>query len=146
MSSGGQERWRRPVAFAIDWLVITGWGASVFGVVMLATGGVAPRIGDPWTGEAVGFLTMTLPVLIGFSIFESSRLRATPGKRLVGLRVSAAGGGDAPIRFGQALCRNGIKFAPWECGHLVAQQLHFGGEAGALRSLGRRARAAESVS
>jgi uncharacterized RDD family membrane protein YckC len=79
-------------------------------------------------GQGIGFLSMTLPVLLYFAVSESSHLRGTLGKRTLELRVVAQDGQRLP--FGRALLRNGAKFAPWELGHTVAQQAIFWGEAG----------------
>jgi uncharacterized RDD family membrane protein YckC len=116
---------RRALAFAVDWLVILLWGGVVFGAVMVATGGSPPRPSGPWQAQALGFLSMTLPVTLYFAICESSAMRASLGKRLLGLMVSKTTGERLP--FGAALVRNAVKFIPWECGHIVAQQGAFSG-------------------
>jgi uncharacterized RDD family membrane protein YckC len=71
---------------------------------------------------------MTLPVILYFGIMESSKWGASLGKRIVGLRVCTDLGGRLSLR--RAIIRNGIKFAPWEIGHLVAQQAFYSGDAG----------------
>jgi uncharacterized RDD family membrane protein YckC len=116
---------RRLLAFSVDWLVIVVWGAVLFGVVMIATAGNVPRPDSPWHAQGIGFLTMTVPVVLYFSASESSVARASVGKRVFGLIVSGATGGQ--LSFGTALLRNAIKFAPWECGHTVAHQAVFSG-------------------
>lgn len=116
---------RRLLAFAFDWLVVALWGSLVFGSVLILTGGPPPRPAGPWSGQAVGFVTMTVPVTLYFVLFESSRWRASPGKRAVGLAVST-GSGASPSVFRSCL-RNAIKFVPWECGHTLAQQAAFAG-------------------
>jgi uncharacterized RDD family membrane protein YckC len=119
---------RRLFAFAIDWLVVVLWGGAIFGAVMLATGGQPPRPANPWTAQAIGFLTMTAPVTLYFAICESSRMRASFGKRVLQLVVSRDNGERLP--FASALLRNAVKFVPWEFGHMVAQQAIFSGDAG----------------
>ena len=84
---------RRLFAFAVDCLIVALWGAVLFAVVMLATGGNPPRPGNPWTAQVIGFMTMTLPVTLYFGLWESSRWRASPGKRIAGLTVSRQSGG-----------------------------------------------------
>jgi len=116
------------LAFAIDWLVVVLWGGVLFGAVMVATGGHPPRPTSPWTAQAVGFVTMTLPVTLYFAICESSAMRGSLGKRILGLAVSREGGGRLPL--GSALLRNGVKFVPWEFGHTVAQQAVVSGDTG----------------
>lgn len=111
---------RRLIAFTVDWCVIATWGALLFAVVMLATGGEVPRPANPWLAQTIGFLAMTLPVTLYFAATESSARRASLGKRALGLVVHRVDG--QRLTFRGALFRNAVKFAPWEFGHLVAQQ------------------------
>ncbi len=119
---------RRLLAFAIDWLIVVLWGGVLFGAVMIATGGNPPRPGNPWKAQGIGFLTMTLPVTLYFALCESSAMRASLGKRVLGLVVFRETG--ERLLFGSALLRNALKFVPWEFGHTMAQQAAFSGEAG----------------
>jgi uncharacterized RDD family membrane protein YckC len=128
MKTEGAIAVRRLFAFAIDWLVVALWGGALFGAVMLATGGHPQGPANPWTAQAIGFLTMTVPVTLYFALCESSAMRASLGKRMLGLVVSRETG--ERLSFGSALLRNAVKFLPWEFGHMVAQQAVFSGEAG----------------
>ncbi len=119
---------RRVLAFAVDWLVVVLWGGVLFGGVMILTSGNPPRPENPWKAQGIGLLTMTVPVTLYFALFESSALRASLGKRVLGLVVSGETG--ERLLFGSALLRNAIKFVPWEFGHTVAQQAAFSGEGG----------------
>jgi uncharacterized RDD family membrane protein YckC len=119
---------RRLLAFAVDWLVVVLWGGMLFGVVMLATNGNPPRPENPWKAQAIGLLTMTVPVTLYFALCESSALRASLGKRFLGLVVSRETGGR--LSFGSALLRNAVKFVPWEVGHTMAQQAAFSSDGG----------------
>jgi RDD family len=119
---------RRLLAFAVDWFVVVLWGGVVFGAVMIATGGNPRRPENPWGAQSIGFLTMTLPVILYFALCESSAMRASLGKRVLGLVVSRETGGR--LSFGSALLRNAVKFTPWEFGHTVAQQAALSGEGG----------------
>ena len=114
---------RRLAAFAVDWSVIAAWGGILFGAVMVATSGRPPRPSGPWVGQAIGVLSMTLPVTLYFAICESSNMRASLGKRALGLMVTGAAG--ERLSFARAFIRTAIKFLPWEFGHLVAQQAAF---------------------
>jgi uncharacterized RDD family membrane protein YckC len=114
---------RRYLAFGIDWLVIVVWAGVVFGIVMLSFSGQPPSPSGPWIGQAVGFISMTLPIIFYFSICEASAWQATIGKRILSLRV--AGTKTDRIPFSRILLRNIVKFAPWELGHLVANQAIF---------------------
>ena len=114
---------RRFSAFGIDWLVIMVWAGVLFGIVMLSYSGKPPTPPGPWIGQAVGFFSMTLPVIFYFSICEASAWQATIGKRI--LSLSVVGSRTDRIPFSRILLRNLIKFAPWELGHLVAHQAIF---------------------
>ncbi len=118
----------RLLAFLVDWLVIAAWGGLLFGGVMLLTGGTPPRLSGPWSAQGIGFVGMTLPVVLYFALAESSSTRASLGKRALGLAVVRDTGGRLPFR--ASLLRTAIKLAPWELGHTVAQQAAWSGEAG----------------
>jgi hypothetical protein len=119
---------RRALAFALDWLVVVLWGGMLFGGVMIATNGNPPRLENPWAAQAIGLLTMTVPVTLYFALCECSSWRASLGKRALRLVVSRETGERLSLRF--ALLRNAVKFVPWECGHTLAQQAAFSGEGG----------------
>lgn len=119
---------RRLLAFAVDWFVVPLWGSVIFGAVMIITGGNLPRWENPWHTQGIALLTMTIPVILYFAICESSAMRASLGKRLLGLVVSRETGGQ--LSFGSALFRNVVKFTPWEFGHTVAHQAFLSGEEG----------------
>jgi uncharacterized RDD family membrane protein YckC len=71
---------------------------------------------DEVVGNAVGFITLIVPITVTAAGFEGSARHATPGKRLLGLTVERAVGGGAG--FSRSLVRNAIKYAlPWELGH-----------------------------
>jgi uncharacterized RDD family membrane protein YckC len=115
---------RRLFAFAVDWFVVVVlWGGVVCGAVLIPTGGKPPQLGSPWAGQAINFLTMTVPFTLYLAFCESSPMRASLGKRAVGLVVSQETGGR--LSFGSALLRNAVKFTPWEFGHIVAWQSFF---------------------
>ena len=108
----------RMLAFMLDWLVLAMWGGTVFGIVMISSGGNPPGIGNPWQGQAVSFAVMTLPFILYFALTEASSRRASLGKRIFKLEVVGQSG--ETLAFGTCLIRNGIKFVPWELGHMVA--------------------------
>lgn len=119
---------RRVAAFMLDWCLIALWGGLLFALSMLVSKGLLPAPTGPWTGQLIGLLSMTLPVVLYFSLMESSALEGSLGKRALGLRVITEGGGR--VSPASALLRNVVKFAPWECGHMLAQQAVFSGEGG----------------
>lgn len=119
---------RRLLAFTVDWFVVAAWGGLLFGVVMLANGGHMPSPPGPWEAQAIGFLSMTLPVTLYFATTEGSGMQASLGKRVLGLVVCDDLGRQ--LAFRAALWRSACKFVPWEVGHLVAQQAACSGDAG----------------
>jgi uncharacterized RDD family membrane protein YckC len=102
------------------------WSGMVFGTVMIATSGHPSRPENPWKAQAIGFISMTLPVTLYFAFCESSAMRATFGKRALALVVVQEGGGR--LLFRSALLRNAAKFVPWEFGHTLALQAAYSGE------------------
>ena len=118
---------QRILAFGADWLVILVWAGLIFGVVMAVTAGNPERLSSPWISQTMGFVLMTLPVVLCFAVLESSVQQATLGKRVFGLMVIDQTG--QRTSFGCALFRNAIKFAPWESGHIVANQFVFSDDA-----------------
>jgi uncharacterized RDD family membrane protein YckC len=95
---------------------------------MLANAGEPLRAKSAWHVQAIGFVTMTVPFTLYFALCESSRWRASIGKRVLGLTVFRRSGEQ--LSFARALLRNAIKFIPWECGHTLANQVAFAGERG----------------
>ncbi|MGN6359584.1 MAG: RDD family protein, partial [Thermomicrobiales bacterium] len=65
--------------------------------------------------HALGFVSLTLPVMLYFAAQEAAPAGATLGKRALGLRVVTALGDR--VSFGRALLRAGVKFLPWEIAH-----------------------------
>jgi len=119
---------KRFLAFGIDGLVILFWAGVLFAAVMLAYAGQPPAPKGPRAGQALGFFSMTLPVILYFSFCEASAWQASIGKRVLSLRV--VGDKRDRLPFSRVLIRNLVKFAPWELGHLVAQQALFSSSSG----------------
>jgi uncharacterized RDD family membrane protein YckC len=114
--------WRRLAAFGLDYLLLAGYIAllTAVGVGLLRARG--EPLAGPGTlrtqllGHAAGFVTLTLPVVLYFALWEASPWQATPGKRALRLRVvTEAGGRRVPP--GRALLRAAVKLAPWELAH-----------------------------
>ena len=85
---------RRLFAFAVDWFVVVVlWGGGICGAVVIANGGKPPQLGSPWAGQAITFLTITVPFTLYLALCESSPMRASLGKRALGLVVSQETGG-----------------------------------------------------
>lgn len=119
--------WRRVAAFAVDYAVILPYlGLLVIvGVVGRAVGAVPTDITTPAgrvAAQLVAFAVLTVPVTLWFAGWEAGRGGATPGKRLLGLRVRTIGGG--PLAWPRSLGRTVLKFTvPWELAHTAVWDL-----------------------
>jgi uncharacterized RDD family membrane protein YckC len=121
--------WPRTLAFALDYLVIAAYLVVLVGLGLLAQQ-FAPSLtaalfGGPLSGEAAGFLLITLPVTLYFALSEASPRQATWGKQRRGLRVQTSGG--VRLSLGRALGRTALKFVPWELAHACIWQITFAG-------------------
>lgn len=63
------------------------------------------------------FATVSVPFWLYYAAWHSSRWQATPGKRLLGLRVTTLAGGR--LSFGRALVRAVVMLIPFEVNHVV---------------------------
>ena len=119
---------RRFAAVALDYLVILAWVAAVtaLGVAVraLAPGLSETVFGHPLSGELVGFVLLTLPVLAYFVLTEASPSGGTWGKRRTGLRVVSLDG--RRIRPLRSSVRTAVKLLPWELSHFAIWQLSAG--------------------
>lgn len=113
---------RRLLAFGLDYLVITGYLVVLAGVslAMLASGlrtAYSAAWTTAWSAEAMGFVMLTLPVVLYFAVLESSIAGATLGKRAMRLRVRGLDG--KRLRPWRSLLRSAVKFLPWELAHFT---------------------------
>jgi hypothetical protein len=89
--------WRRVAAFGADYSMIAVW-VGVLGLIglLLRATGVAPRQITTPAGRALGqllaFAALNPPVSLWFAAWEAAPRGATPGKRLLGLRVLSPDG------------------------------------------------------
>jgi uncharacterized RDD family membrane protein YckC len=118
---------RRLLAFGLDYILIAAYLVVLVGAGVLLRA-AAPDIaaalfGGPAVGELVGFLALTLPISLYFTLLEASPAGATWGKRRVGLRV--VGPGDAPLSIGRSALRTALKFVPWELSHALIWRYAF---------------------
>jgi len=109
--------WRRVAAWAIDWLIISGYAAALVPLgLWLDESSV--RL-SPLGWNAVSFVVLVVPVTVWLTAWEATGSGATPGKRSLRLRVRSLQGGRPGWR--RAVVRNVIKIAlPWELGHTAA--------------------------
>jgi len=109
-------RWRRLVAFAIDWCCMLGWIAVVAAVgIPLYLAGAIQLTGAP-AQNLIG-LSVVVPIVLAAAWCESRSRGATPGKLALGLRVVRR---NARASFPWALLRNTLKLGvPWIIGHIA---------------------------
>lgn len=101
------------LAALVDLGLMILWGALVLAVVAIAAAlGVIPWLG-PFGYHLIVLALVVLPVTIAFTVWESGRYEATPGKLRVGLRVRTDPGGDR-LSWQRSAVRNLLKFGlPW---------------------------------
>lgn len=102
----------RILAFATDYVIIIAYGAILFLIATLFGPPSDVQV-HPVMGQAIGFLSLTLPVFLYFFLFEKIRQKATPGKRIFRLQVVAAKRESPDSVF----MRNFLKLLPWEVAH-----------------------------
>jgi uncharacterized RDD family membrane protein YckC len=132
--------WRRVVAFGVDYgFIVVYLGFLTLVGVLGRAAGVLPTDVDTAAGrvvaQLVGFAVLTLPVTAWFAGWEATPAGATPGKRLLGLRVLTAG--SERLSPSRSLLRTALKFTvPWELAHTaVWNLLAWPGEPSAVDSL-----------
>ncbi|MBC7888310.1 MAG: RDD family protein [Ferruginibacter sp.] len=116
---------KRVKAFIIDYLIILIYIGLLFGVTLFVFFllKIKPAHISPVTGEMIGFLSLTVPVVLYFSILENGKYLGTIGKRKMGLCVVS--NKMSKPGFGQILFRNIIKFLPWELAHFFIYRLFY---------------------
>jgi uncharacterized RDD family membrane protein YckC len=108
-------------AFTLDYLPIAVYIILLFGIsvaltwVMNTLGRSVSWPENPLVGDLIAFLTLVLPVILYFSLQESSSRQSTWGKRRVGLLVVNEKG--ERLTFGRAFIRSFLKFLPWQIAH-----------------------------
>ena len=108
---------RRVAAWSVDWLIIIGYAAVLVPLGLLLNDRSVQSSSLAW--NLIAFALLIIPVTVWLAAWEAGPRAATPGKRLVGLRVQTNDG--RPPQFGRSLARNGLKVAlPWELGHTAA--------------------------
>lgn len=119
--------WRRVAAFAVDYGVILAYLGllALLGVLGRAVGVLPTEVTTPdarVAAQLVGIAVLTLPVTLWFAGWEAGPGRATPGKRVLGLRVVTTGG--ERLGWPRSLLRTALKFTvPWELAHTAVWNL-----------------------
>ncbi len=112
---------RRTLAFLIDCIIGFGVAMLVIQWAILAQfreqwGWDDAWLKDAWHMEAYVLLTISLPVWLYFTFFDSKLSKGTFGKRLMGLKLVKTGGHGPSL--GTNFLRTALKLAPWEIAHI----------------------------
>jgi uncharacterized RDD family membrane protein YckC len=113
--------WRRLAADAVDYGVVVAYLAvlTLAGALLRATGLLPDHITTPGgriLAQLVVIAVLTVPVTLWFAWWEAAPRGATPGKRLLGFRVSRLDGGG--VSGSGSTLRSAVKIAvPWEVAH-----------------------------
>ena len=113
-------------AFIIDYCIILIYIGLLFGATLIISKLLSLSLENlgPVVGQLIGFTTLTLPVILYFTLSENSKYAGTIGKRNFDLQVVS--GDLSKASFGQLLTRNCVKFLPWELAHFFLFHLiHF---------------------
>lgn len=118
--SASRSATRRVIAFCVDWLLISVYATALIPLGLL----VIDHSGrmSPVAGNAAAFALLVAPATTWMAAWERGSSAASPGKRLLSLRVDADG--QPSLGWRRSLARNGLKIAvPWELGHTAAFEL-----------------------
>lgn len=112
---------KRLKAFAFDYLLICGY-IVLLTTVTMAVIRISGFLGlslrwpeNPILADLMAFITLVLPVILYFTLQESSSKKSTWGKRKAGIRVVNTDG-ETLTRW-QAFIRSVVKMIPWQIGH-----------------------------
>jgi uncharacterized RDD family membrane protein YckC len=116
---------KRLKAFVIDYLIILIYIGMLFGGTILISKLFDLKLDNvnPVNGEIIGFATLTLPVILYFTLSEKGKYLGTIGKRKIGLQIVSKSLTKASIK--QLLLRNCLKFLPWELAHFFIYRLFY---------------------
>ncbi|MFC0680140.1 RDD family protein [Lysobacter korlensis] len=119
--------WRRVAACSVDLacsFACIGFMTIGITVAPLVSGTAPPDLSGavPASALLAASLVCVGPVTVASALYERGRHHATPGKRLLKLRVAAPPRRSLP--FGRSLIRSAVKIpAPWMAGHAAAAAL-----------------------
>ncbi len=108
---------RRLVAFALDYVPILGYILVLLaiGIGITLSAGPLERLGSTLVMNLIAFGLLVGPVILYFTMQESSSKRGTWGKRKLGLQVVDLRGRTLSKK--RALVRSAVKFLPWQIAH-----------------------------
>ena len=125
MSQSYAGLWIRVKAFSADYIAISLYivvlTAASFLIQSVSPDLINPLFDSPLVGQLTGFVLITLPVTLYFTLMESSSHQATWGKRWQGIKVIHKSGNRLSRM--RALSRTALKFIPWELAHTCIWQL-----------------------
>ncbi|MGB4935530.1 MAG: RDD family protein, partial [Ferruginibacter sp.] len=80
---------KRLKAFVIDYLIILIYIGMLFGGTILISKFFDLKLDNvnPVNGELIGFATLTLPIILYFTLSENGKYLGTNGKRKIGLQI-----------------------------------------------------------
>jgi uncharacterized RDD family membrane protein YckC len=116
---------KRLKAFVIDYLIILIYVGLLFSGTMFISNFFHLKLDtvNPVIAELIGFATLTLPVILYFTLSENGKYAGTIGKRKIGVQIVSKSLTKANIK--QLLLRNCIKFLPWELAHFFVYRLFY---------------------
>jgi uncharacterized RDD family membrane protein YckC len=112
---------KRLKAFGFDYLLICAFmillaGLTIGTIRMVGYLGFSLRWPDnPFFADLIAFSTLILPVILYFTLQESSNTQSTWGKRKVGIMV--VGKDNAKLTPMHAFIRSLVKLIPWQIAH-----------------------------
>jgi uncharacterized RDD family membrane protein YckC len=126
---------RRIAAWLLDYILIAAYLVLLTAVSLglrysPVTAGFNNAMSQPVTAELLGFVLLTLPVVLYFALFEASPLPSTLGKRALRLAVVASSGHRLSVR--RALLREAVRFLPWELSHALLWRVALSPDRGSI--------------
>jgi uncharacterized RDD family membrane protein YckC len=117
--------WQRVQAFLWDYLIIACY-LMIISILAWLTHVNNWLFINRIQSQLSAFVLITLPVILYFSILESSKRQGTWGKHKMKLRVIDQD--ESRISFTRALVRTFLKFIPWELSHTLIWEINFSPE------------------
>ncbi|HEY5537449.1 MAG TPA: RDD family protein [Acetobacterium sp.] len=111
---------RRFAALFIDYIILCVYA----GILFLFSPMVGPLFQkSAGQSEILGLILLVIPAFLYFSIFEASKIKATPGKMLFHVKVVKIDKTTFSIK--NSFLRSFVKLLPWEIAHFALWQIIF---------------------
>ncbi|WP_296560348.1 RDD family protein [uncultured Acetobacterium sp.] len=111
---------RRFAALFIDYIILCVYAGTLF-LFSPMIGPLFQKSADQ--SQILGLILLVIPVFLYFSIFEASKLKATPGKMLFHVKVVKID--EATFSYKNSFFRSFVKLLPWEIAHFALWQIIF---------------------